>query len=249
MLYFIDTEFHEDGRTIDLISIAVVADDGREFYACSREAELSRVSPWVRDNVLPKLPPYSDRAWMSRRQIADGIRRFTGVRVHVAESRKSDVIRRLVEDGDRMRLVLHDLAFAAPHVGEHRDQRGWLGPTAWGEYVSRVQKMASGAIRRPPTDLPLPPVVDGHPEFWAYYADYDWVVLCQLYGTMMRLPSEWPRFCRDLKQLSVDLGSPTHPPKPKEEHNALSDARWNVELYKYLRFIEGERLAASAGQT
>ncbi len=89
----------------------------------------------------------------------------------VAESRKSDVIRRLVEDGDRMRLVLHDLAFAAPHVlDEHRDQRGWLGPAAWGKYVARVQKMAGGAIRRPPTDLvaseapPLRPIRDEEPE-------------------------------------------------------------------------------------
>lgn len=32
-------------------------------------------------------------------------------------------------------------------------------------------------------------------------ADYDWVVLCQLYGTMMDLPKGWPMYCRDVKQL------------------------------------------------
>ncbi len=41
----------------------------------------------------------------------------------------------------------------------------------------------------------------GRPEFWAYYADYDWVVLCQLFGTMMDLPAHWPMFCMDIKQL------------------------------------------------
>ena len=33
--YFFDTEFYEDGKTIDLISIGIVAEDGREFYAVS----------------------------------------------------------------------------------------------------------------------------------------------------------------------------------------------------------------------
>lgn len=42
MRYFFDTEFHEDGQTIDLISIGIVAEDGREFYAVSRDAQLHR---------------------------------------------------------------------------------------------------------------------------------------------------------------------------------------------------------------
>jgi hypothetical protein len=75
---------------------------------------------------------------------------------------------------------------------------------------------------------------DTKPEFWAYYADYDWVVFCQLFGNMMDLPSYFPKFCRDLKQLSVDLGSPPHPPDPVNEHNALADAQWNKQLYEYL---------------
>ena len=74
----------------------------------------------------------------------------------------------------------------------------------------------------------------GKPEFWAYYADYDWVALCQLYGTMVDLPEGWPKFCRDLKQLSVDVGSPQHPPDSTDEHNALADARWNRDLYGFL---------------
>ncbi|HET7322728.1 MAG TPA: hypothetical protein VFJ06_00160 [Halococcus sp.] len=31
--FFYDTEFIDNGRIIDLISIGVVAEDGREFYA------------------------------------------------------------------------------------------------------------------------------------------------------------------------------------------------------------------------
>ena len=88
-------------------------------------------------------------------------------------------------------------------------------------------------------------IVDPKPELWAYYADYDWVVLCQLFGTMMDLPKGWPMFCRDLKHLSVDVGSPKHPADPEGEHNALVDARWNRDLYAFLmaeRHREGQVL-------
>jgi hypothetical protein len=181
MRYFLDTEFYEDGRTIDLISIGVVAEDGREFYAVSQDAELHRVSDWVRTNVLPSLPKYDAPAWMTRAKIADGLRLFTGESVYIS----------------------------------------------YGET----------------TGLTVPNVpLDEHPEFWAYYADYDWVALCQLYGTMMGLPKHFPKFCRDLKQLSVDVGSPKHPKDPIGEHNALVDARWNRDLYTHLMAIKAGAL-------
>ena len=40
--FFIDTEFVEDGKTIDLISIGIVCEDGREFYAVSTEFDGGR---------------------------------------------------------------------------------------------------------------------------------------------------------------------------------------------------------------
>jgi hypothetical protein len=156
MKYFLDTEFYEDGTTIDLISIALVAEDGREFYAVSQDAQLHRVSSWVRENVLTKLPKYGDPAWMTRRTIRDRISQFV-----------------LSEETERH-------------------------------------------------------------EFWGYYADYDWVVLCQLFGSMMNLPKRFPMFCRDLKQLSIDVGSPEHPADPTDAHNALADARWVRDLYWFL---------------
>ncbi len=155
MDYFIDTEFCEDGTTIDLISIGIVCpEESRELYAVSTEARLDRVSNWVRMNVLPALPPYGDPAWMSRNAI---------------------------------RAKVH-------------------------EFVR----------------------VDPKPRFWAYYADYDWVALCQLFGTMMQLPEHFPKYCMDLKQLSVMAGSPQHPPHDKGEHTAIVDAWWNVKLYRFL---------------
>src|ERR1043165_91926 len=67
--YFYDCEFVEDGRLIDLVSIGVVDEYGREFYAVSTEFDDSRALPWVRRNVLDKLPSPADPAWRSRERI------------------------------------------------------------------------------------------------------------------------------------------------------------------------------------
>jgi hypothetical protein len=67
--FFYDCEFIEDGRTIDLVSIGVVDEDGREFYAVSTEFDASRAISWVRRHVLDKLPPPAHPAWRSREQI------------------------------------------------------------------------------------------------------------------------------------------------------------------------------------
>jgi 3' exoribonuclease, RNase T-like len=54
----VDCEFLDDGRTIDLISMGIVRDDGAEYYAVNREAPWGQIlhHPWLRDNVLPHLP-------------------------------------------------------------------------------------------------------------------------------------------------------------------------------------------------
>lgn len=76
MRYFYDTEFIEDGHTIDLVSIGVVADDGREFYAVSTEFNAAAAGPWVKQNVLPLLPPRSSEVWMDRATIRRNLFEF-----------------------------------------------------------------------------------------------------------------------------------------------------------------------------
>jgi hypothetical protein len=58
MRYFYDTEFLEDGKTIELISIGIVAEDGRELYLVNRDAPWRRIKKheWLMANVVPKLP-------------------------------------------------------------------------------------------------------------------------------------------------------------------------------------------------
>ncbi len=93
-------------------------------------------------------------------------------------------------------------------------------------------------------------------QIYAYYADYDWVVFCSLFGTMMNLPNGMPMYCRDLKQTVDEKIREWAPqadfskeeiynvfkhrdgyPKQENEHNALDDAKWNFELYKFLKSI------------
>lgn len=136
--FWFDTEFIEDGKTIELISIGIVAEDGRTYYAEVEGVDRSRADPWLHENVFPHLTGETKPS----AQIAAEIVEFVGER----------------------------------------------------------------------------------PEFWAYYADYDWVALCQLYGRMIDLPKGWPMFCRDVKQLAVAAGDPALPKQTTTEHHALADA-------------------------
>lgn len=61
--FFYDCEFLENGSTIDLISLGVVADDGREMYVVNEAIkddeklyDRIRRHHWLMDNVIPHLP-------------------------------------------------------------------------------------------------------------------------------------------------------------------------------------------------
>jgi hypothetical protein len=89
-----DTEFLEDGSTIDLISIGMVAEDGREYYAVNRDMPVRRIKrhPWLMANVVPHLPKgsgdmrnsmgkrslfhYGDPVVKRRQTIAEEVRAF-----------------------------------------------------------------------------------------------------------------------------------------------------------------------------
>ena len=157
MRYFIDTEFYERGHElpIQLISLGVVANDGREFYAENSDVDLEELSPWLKENVVPHLT------------------------------------------GPRM-----------PHAEIGPAFLRFLGNDMW-------------------------------PSFWGYFADYDWVLFCQLFGSMMSLPDFFPQFCLDVRQVmyqgvwTLPNVSFTGP-----QHNALVDARWTKAVIDRL---EGKR--------
>lgn len=167
MRYFYDTEFIEDGRTIELISIGVVAEDGREYYAVSTEFDPERAGKWVRNNVLPKLPPPSSQVWRTRSRIRLDLEKFFG------------------------------------------------------------------------TDAPS--VIDPI-ELWAWVGAYDHVALCQLWGPMTDLPRAMPRFTRELRQLWEDQGSPPLPPRSRNVHDALVDARDQLHRFQVITAAGANRV-------
>jgi len=175
MKYFIDTEFIENGRTIDLISIGMVCEDGRELYVENADADLSKANDWVKDNVIPHL-------WS--------------------------------------RLHFND---PTPNLWSKKE--GHYGGLHSKDVIARLVRQFVGAG-------------ESEPELWGYYADYDWVAICQLYGTMMDLPKGWPMFCMDLKQEAVRLGNPALPEQSSTEHHALADAKWNMQVWEFLRMEE-----------
>lgn len=77
-------------------------------------------------------------------------------------------------------------------------------------------------------------------EFWAYFGDYDWVLFCQLFGTMMDLPVGYPQICMDLKQELVRRGYTRKEEIPNIEdmglqaHNSFADAVWTYNVAKWL---------------
>lgn len=153
---FLDTEFYEDGLTIQLISIGMVRSDGATYYAETVDSSrLCRASAWLSENVRPHL-------------------------------------------------------------------RGGLMTTVKPRHLIRNEILEF--------------VGPGQPEFWAYYADYDWVALCQLFGRMIDLPPHWPKHCRDVLQAAEDFGVvlPERFGDDIVEHNALADAEWCRRAHAYV---------------
>ncbi|HEV7909176.1 MAG TPA: polyadenylate-specific 3'-exoribonuclease AS [Pseudonocardiaceae bacterium] len=60
------------------MSIGVVDEEGREFYAVSTEFDPAKAGPWVRQNVLNQLPSPADKAWRSRERIRTDLLDFLG---------------------------------------------------------------------------------------------------------------------------------------------------------------------------
>ncbi|MDP9183080.1 MAG: 3'-5' exoribonuclease [Actinomycetota bacterium] len=74
MRYFYDLEFGDTASVVSLVSVGVVAEDGREYYAVSSDFDPLAVHPWVADHVLPQLPAVS--TWKPRGVIAKELEEF-----------------------------------------------------------------------------------------------------------------------------------------------------------------------------
>jgi len=56
MKFYFDTEFLDDGHTIDLISIGIVNEDDETYYAVNSEFDEGRATEWLQSRVLAHIP-------------------------------------------------------------------------------------------------------------------------------------------------------------------------------------------------
>lgn len=240
MKYFIDTEFlegkqkevfpislfrKEKPNTIDLISIGVVAEDGREYYAISKDFNLKEA--WNRYDLVQE-------SGDMRNMFPNG-RKLYWIR--------KNVLKPIFYELSGKDIDFHDLSASFTYK-----QMKYL----INKYGKTNKEIAENIITfcRHPNSLSYNPP---SPEFYAYFADYDWVVFCWLFGKMIDLPKGFPMYCKDLKQMIDDKQSQidfntsvTEPRKdikshkdfPKQDasksHNAIEDARWNKQLFEFL---------------
>lgn len=187
MRYYLDCEFLERPCTIDLLSLALVREDGEYLYVINQDCDLTQANDFVREHVIPNLDHPG-----------------TG------------------PNGETYPIPPH-----VPRMSRF-------------EIAYEVLKFVGG---------------DSKPQFKGYYADYDWVVFCWLFGRMVDLPKHFPFYCHDLKQTAdevrgfkgpdliarlkdeVKAGKHGHAPP----HNALVDACFARKLDELL-------LAYASGQ-
>jgi hypothetical protein len=239
MRYFIDTEFIEgfhkplfgkERHFIDLISIGIVCEDGREFYAVSNEYNYWDADEWVQENVIS--PMYIQEVHGDARNHLGA----SNFHKHILNGKSNKQI------AEEIYEFVCPIALAVDYAG-----------------VGSITEGAEAYLQQKP------------PQFYGYFADYDWVLFCSLFGRMIDLPKGFPMYCKDLKQMlderakrayDIDTSNNSirHPddqklmyesisgylnhlkqmpdyPKQTDEHNALADAKWNKMLYEFLKTV------------
>lgn len=261
-------KYDKTKNTIDLISIGIVAEDGREYYAISNEFNLddawnrydiktteytkafgyekeyeTEKVYWIRENVL--MPIYYDLCLKENN-------------VSVIEYGNYNNFIGAVQSNNTYKFVYKNFKSLLAKYGKSNKciaaeiksftLNDWLAGNGKDFYSLNANK-AFYAKR--------------NPVFYGYYADYDWVCFCWLFGKMNDLPEGFPMYCVDLRQ-ALDEKLVTYSvtktlqngeyvggcdpyyskwedhanyPKQTNEHHALSDARFCHDLYKFIQSL------------
>ena len=270
MKYFIDTEFLEGTQnknflgmnvgktkpTIDLISIGIVSEDNRAYYAISKDFNLKEAwnrFDWATDNSsinknykIGNLKRY--KVYWIRENV------LKPIFVELAEKDNNSYFDfckyKHTSSPDILKSVANVDKFTYRNLKKLINKYGKTNK----QIAEEIKEFVKKDYLYKNADTTTQWKDRGNPEFYAYYADYDWVAFCWLFGKMIDLPNGFPMYCIDLKQelerLNETLGyncdakgksyrlqeKPNYP-KQTNAHNALADARWNYELYKFLNTL------------
>lgn len=280
---YLDQEFHEYFRkpfkwlptignfnkpfhVIELISIGLVDTDNEEYYAVSKDFDITaawnsyqvkrighgdsgifKKEYWLRENVLK--PIFN--------KIMDEMSYETWVDLDISSEFNLYNFKRIIKHfGISNDNIAKDIVgfVDCEDLKAIRNGYGYLDDDIKDKYN--------------PNDMGY-----HQPEFWGYYGDYDWVVFCSLFGKMINLPQGFPMYLRDLKQaldysfsmdkeavdwiescvevngnypsiekmvyVLHDVAIRQHPDYPKQsnEHLAIEDAKWNKKLHEFIKSL------------
>lgn len=255
MKYFFDTEFIEEKQktffgttkpTIDLISIGIVSEDNKEYYAISKDFNLKEA--WNRfqlkiNKQYPNGSEYNKEYWIRNNVLKP---------IYDELYNKENIYSRQAMFRANVYIPVAKYKFTYRNLKKLIKKYGKTNK----EIATEVLYFCSnGYFDKTGFDLSKAKEYELYdnfkPEFYAYYADYDWVVFCWLFGKMIELPKGFPYYCKDLKQilddkyemlLETEKATPNikdlpNYPQQKNEHNALADAKWNKELFLFLKSV------------
>ena len=251
MIYYLDTEFLEGSQnktflgvkygetnlTIDLISIGIVSEENREYYAISKDFNLKEA--WNRYDLkinkhYPMGPEYLKEYWIRKNVLIPIFFELANREFH--NTHFKDTWR---YKGKEVDLEVFKLNFKwTKNYKWFKKLINKYGKTnkEIAEDIKYITDISNRSVKLEKTPI----------EFYAYYGDYDWVIFCWLFGKMIDLPKSFPMYCKDLKQFLDDkckdlketsdtIKELNGYPKQDSAHNALDDARWNKKLHEFLK--------------
>lgn len=245
MKYFYDTEFLEGTQklwwgstvpTIDLISIGIACEDGREYYAISKDfnlkeawnrydlktqevsgdmrnhlpKEITTKVYWIRENVLK--PIFID-LWIQdlglNKKAIEGNNATEVIGDKMTYNGLKSLINKYGKSNKQIAKEIKNFCY----LDKETEEEG--GQFVLGSFI--------------PNQYP-------NIELYGYYSAYDHVVLCWLFGKMIDLPKGFPMYTIDLEQEinKFNLTKGVTFPQAKENHNALSDAIRHKEIYQWI---------------
>ena len=231
---FFDTEFLEGTQkeffgktkpTIDLISIGMVDEYGRQYYAISKDFNLKEA--WNRHDIVTDDVGRETKVYWIRENVLKSIykellRKEQYARTYywnLVEPFSYKTLKNLIKwNGKSNADIANDIcAFI------YGDDCGGSGMSA----IEMAMKYEMNDKTK-------------EPAFYAYFGAYDWVVFAWLFGKMINLPKGFPMYCHDLKSMMDQKGltkewKRKNCPEPEDAHNALSDAIWNLKLYNLIK--------------
>lgn len=258
MNYYFDCSFNDGFRKslirekkyfIDLISIGIAAEDGREYYAISKDFNLKVA--WNTHGIKG-----GEKIYSLRERILKPIYNELASKHILGGSQTIRDTRLLEFDYPSLKFLLKKYGRTSKEIAEDimlfvwKDTwKKWVGPR--NEFFQRGRKYGWYE------DTPI--------EFYSYNPIHDWMLLCSVFGGEDSLPYDFHRYncSRDLKQILYDLvtarrnnaaiTSPDinvasfdsyllalrhHPDYPNkadtQAEHSMVEARWNKRLHEFL---------------